>query len=266
MTEAILTLYLPMIFLISFNSGLLGSLVLWRKFSNMSESISHFSVLGAAISLIFSYNLNFMLFCTSLLYVFLLYIMRKKFPSDVLVALFANIGLALALILSAFYSKIRIDFMSLLFGDILVTNQYDLGIMALITIFVLWITIANWKKIILTILNADLAKSRSINTGLVDFFIITAVVAYIAIAVKIIGAILLSSMLIIPAATASIIASSPKKMVIYSIIFSLFSQSMGMLLSLKYDLSTSGAVALCSFIIFCLTSAWSTIEFFRNHL
>ena len=252
MTETIITLYLPMIILISLNSGLLGSLVLWKKFSNVSESISHFSVLGAAISLIFSYNLNLMLFCASLVYVALLYLMRKRFPSDILVALFANIGLALALILSAFYSKIRVDFMSLLFGDILVINKYDLVIMLFITICVLYITTTNWKKIVLTILNADLAKSKSINTSLIDLFIIAAVVSYITIAVKIIGAILLSSMLIIPAAAASLIANSPKKMVLYSIAFSLLSQLMGMLISLKYDLSTSGAVALCSFLFFLL--------------
>lgn len=254
MTENILTLYIPIIILISVNSGVLGSLVLWKKFSNMSESIAHFSVLGAAISFIFTYNLNLMIFCASLVYVVLLYLMRKKFPSDLLVAIFANIGLAVALVLSAFFTNIRIDFMSLLFGDILVTNYSDLIVMMVMTCIVCSIIIGYWKEIILTILNTDLAKAKSINTGLIDFFIIIAVVAYITIAVKIIGAILLSSMLILPAASASLIANSPKRMVLHSVVISLCSQISGMLVSLQYDISTSAAVALCSFIIFCLIS------------
>ena len=260
MIEGTLTLYFPIIILIAINSGLLGSFVLWKKFSNMSESISHFSVLGAAISFIFSYHLNLMIFSASLVYVALIYIMRKKFPSDILVALFANIGLALALVLSTFFSKIRIDFMSLLFGDILITNYNDLLVMLVMTIAIACITTIFWKEIVLTILSTDLAKAKSINTSMIDLFILIAVVTYITVAVKIIGAILLSSMLIIPAASASLIANSPKKMVFYSIAISLLSQTCGMVVSLKYDIATSAAVALCGFIIFCLVSFYSTIK------
>jgi len=260
MTETILTLYCPLIFLIAINSGLLGSFVLWKKYSNMSESISHFSVLGATISFLFSYNMNLMIFITSVIYVALLYMMRKRFSSDTLVALFANIGLALALVLSAFFNKVRVDFMSLLFGDILLANQNDLISLSITTFIILVVTIFNWKKIILTILNADLAKSKSINTSLIDFFIITSIVAYITIAVKIIGAILLSSMLILPAATASMVTSNPKRMVLLSMVLSLLSQITGMLVSLLHDLSTSGSIALCSFVIFCVLGIFATLK------
>ena len=260
MTDTIFTLYFPLMCLIAINSGLLGSFVLWKKYSNMSESISHFSVLGATISFLFSFSMNLMIFLTSLIYVGLLYTMRRKFSSDTLVALFANIGLALALVLSAFFNKIRVDFMSLLFGDILVANYSDLFAISIFTLIILAITFLHWKKIILTILNADLAKSKSINTSFIDFFIIISIVTYITIAVKIIGAILLSSMLILPAATASLVSRNPKRMVLTSMVLSLLSQITGMLVSLIYDLSTSGAIALCSFIIFCLIGLYAAIR------
>ncbi len=237
--------------LIGLNSGLLGSFVLWKRLSNLSDSISHFSVLGAALGFLLGCNLNFTILCASVFYIMLLYFMRRKFPNDLLVALCANIGLACAILLSAFFTNIRIDFIALLFGDILVINYYDLLIMFLLTISMASVVVLYWKDLLLTILNADLARAKNIKTNFLDFFIVLVIVLYITIAVKIIGAILLSSMLIIPAAGASLIAKSPSKMVVYSVMISLISQLAGLCFSMKYDLAIGGAGAICSFIILC---------------
>ena len=257
MFEAIFLLYLPLAILVAITSGILGCFTLWRRLSYMGDSLSHFSVLGVTISIILNLDLNMVVISFALIYVSVLYILRNRLHNDTVIAILAHSGLALAIILAHIFNKIRIDFMSLLFGDILVTSNTDLLIFLALTIAVVCFTIFNWREIIITTLNINFAKSKSINTNRIDLFLFLSLAIYVVIAVKIIGAVLVASLLILPSACASIVSRSPQIMMIISIIISLICQISGIALSYCYDMPSGASIAIVGLVIFTLINIFA---------
>ena len=193
------------------------------------------------MALFFEINIAFSVFVISAVLAILLLQLQKKtnLPNDALLGLLAHASLAVGLVVIGFLTSIRFDVMALLFGDILAVNQNDLLVIWLGGGLILIVLKLIWKPLFASTVNYELSEAEGMKPDKFNaiFTILTA--ALIAISIKIVGLLLITGMLIIPAATARNVSNNPKQMVIFSVVFGLISVLVGLFTSLKIN-SASG--------------------------
>ena len=139
--------------------------------------------------------------------------------------------------------------MGLLFGDILAVTVDDLLIIWIGGALILLILKLIWKPLFASTVNYELAEAEGLNPDRAKAIFTILMAAIIAISIKMVGLLLITGMLIIPAAMARNISSSPQKMVIYSIIGGLLSVILGLFSSLEFNTSSGPSIISSSFII-----------------
>ena len=140
---------------------------------------------------------------------------RTKLAGDSLLGLLAHSSLAIGLVLIGFLSSIRFDLMGLLFGDILAVTVEDIFIIWFGGFIILGILFYIWKSIFAATVNYDLSAAEGMKPDVSNFIFTILLAGVIAISLKMIGALLITGLLLIPAATARSLSSNPIQMVIY---------------------------------------------------
>ena len=179
--------------------------------------------------------------------------LSKKLESDTILGILAQSSMAVAIILLSCMRNIKIDLIGYLFGDILTINPQDIIIIYLLAFITIGWIYFNWHALILRCIDTDLAKSQNINTKKLDLCFTILLSLIIVTAVKIVGIILITSLLIIPAASARNLSSSPIQMVLFSLIFGIVSVLLGLGASIIFDFPSGPAIILASFLLFLFT-------------
>ena len=143
--------------------------------------------------------------------------------------------------------------MGLLFGDILAVNQTDLLFIWVGGAFILIILKFIWKPLFASTINYDLAKAEGMKPDRYNALFTILMAAIIAISIKIVGLLLITGMLIIPAALARNISNNPKQMVIFSIFGGLLSVLIGLFSSLKFNTASGPSIITAALILFLIT-------------
>ncbi|QCI18858.1 zinc ABC transporter permease subunit ZnuB [Buchnera aphidicola] len=255
MFESIFTGWLSGIFL-SFATGPLGSFIVWRRMSSFGDTLSHSSLLGLAISVAFNTNSFYVIFIfISFLAIFLAWLEKiLPIPLETILSIISHSSLSLGIVLISFISTSRpIDFNNYLFGDLLTVTKSDLITIFLGSIIVLIILIIRWNSILLVTINPELAQIDGINIFYTRLILMLTTALTISISIKFVGALLITSLLVIPPATAKYFANSPEKMVIIGIIVSIFSVTGGIILALFFNTPTSPSIVLFSSFLYLLS-------------
>ncbi len=185
-------------------AGPLGSFVVWRKMAYFGDTLAHASLMGLALGFLFNINLYFaLLICCLMLAVLLVTLQKQKLvATDTLLGILAHSALSLGLVAVSFLDNVRVDLMSYLFGDLLAVSPTDLMfIYAGAAVIGLVLTIF-WRPLLSTTVNEDLAAVDGINIDLMRLILMLLVGIVIAVGMKFVGALIMTSLLIIPAATA----------------------------------------------------------------
>lgn len=249
--------------------GGLGTLVVVKRFAFFSEAVGHAAMTGVAIGILVGepYTAPYAsLFGFCLLFGILLNYMRNRtgLASDTLIGVFLSISLALGgsmLLLLA--GKINIHILeNVLFGSVLTVSERDLSVLLLIGLLTTTLALINYNSLVLSSFNTQLASVRKVKTILLDYLFVVLVTLVTVAAVKVIGAILVGALLVIPAASARIMASSMRSFFWLSILIAVFSSLAGILLPIQFALPLpSGAtiilVAGSIFIISALVRVFS---------
>lgn len=234
---------------ISVICGIMGCFVVWKKMAYFGDSLSHSAILGIALGVSFNINHSISIIFVALLFSFLLIKMQTKtsLSADSLLGILAHSSLAVAMIIIAVSNKSEIDLESLLFGDISLISLSEIIFIYFILIIVIFTINRFWQQLILLTINNDMATARGINKTKLNAIFIILMTLTVASTIKILGSLLITSMLIIPAATARLISKTPHGMVITTILLSLFSSSLAILFSNKFNLPTGPSIiALCA--------------------
>ena len=236
-------------------TGPLGCFVIWRRLSFFASTLAHSALLGVTMALVFELNIALSVFLISaVLAIFLLQLQTKtNLPNDALLGLLAHSSLAIGLVTIGFLTTIRFDVMGLLFGDILAVNQTDLLFIWVGGAFILIILKFIWKPLFASTINYDLAKAEGMNPDRYNALFTILMAAIIAISIKIVGLLLITGMLIIPAALARNISNNPKQMVIFSIIGGLLSVLIGLFSSLEFNTASGPSIITAALILFLIT-------------
>ncbi|MCH2549348.1 MAG: metal ABC transporter permease [Alphaproteobacteria bacterium] len=236
-------------------AGPLGCFVIWRRLSYFGDTLSHAALLGVALAFLVEINFTISVFIvSSIVALFLIYLRAKtSLPSDALLGLLAHSVLALGIVVLGFMTWVRIDLLSLLFGDILAVSMYDIWLVFLGGALVLVILVAIWRPLFADTVSNDLATAEGMNPqrARVIFTLLLALV--ISISIKVVGVLLITGLLIIPAATARNIASGPVQMAIISTVVGIIAVVCGLFSSLKWDTSSGPTIIAAALVLFVIT-------------
>ena len=240
---------------VAFVTGPLGCFVIWRRLSYFGDTLAHSALLGVTIAYSLEFNIAFSVFITSSLIALILVQLQNKtnLPGDALLGLLAHSSLAVGLVVIGFLTFIRFDIMGLLFGDILAVTVDDLLIIGIGGPLILLILKLIWKSLFASTVNYELAEAEGLKPDRAKAIFTILMAGVIAISIKMVGLLLITGMLIIPAAMARNVSSSPQSMVIFSILGGLLSVMLGLFVSLEFNTSSGPSIIAAALFLFILS-------------
>lgn len=237
-------------------AGPLGSFVVWRRMAYFGDTLAHSALLGISVGFMLEINLNLaVIFCCVALALILVALQRQRMvATDTLLGIMAHSALSLGLVAVSLF-EIRVDLMSYLFGDLLAVGPEDLywiyggGLLALVLLKLLW------QPLLAITINEELAHVEGVNVALTRLALMLLIAVVIAVAMKIVGLLLITSLLIIPAAAARRFARSPEQMAIGAALVGSLSVAGGLGLSWHFDTPAGPSVVVIALAIFVLMYA-----------
>lgn len=235
-------------------SGLVGCFVVWRRMSYYGESIAHSSLLGVGLGILMGVGINLGIVFTCLLFgiLFLFLQQSKVLSSDTLLGVLAHVALAIGIIVISL-NKIKIDIHAFLFGDILTVSSNDLWGMYLGVVIAIILICYNWSSLLLVTIDEDLAKAEGIKPLYINLLFTSILTIVVAVSVQIIGLLLITAMLIIPAAASRRLVNSPELMALVATIIGIISVVLGIFLSVELDTPSGPAIVVVSSVLFFLS-------------
>ena len=236
-------------------TGPLGTFVVWRRMSYFGDTLSHAALLGVAFGFLLNINLFYAIILVTLfLAIGLLWLeSQKQLPVDTLLGILAHSALSLGLVVISLMSNLRIDLMAYLFGDLLSITMFDVYQMTVCVMIIGSLLIWRWNHFLFITVSEELAFSHGINVPLTKFMLTILLALTIGIAMKFVGALIITALLIIPAATAKYYAKNPESMAIIAILIGMLSILGGILFSLIYDTPTGPSVVLSNTCLFFIS-------------
>ncbi len=241
--------------LLSFITAPLGAFVVWRKMSYFGDTLAHSALLGVALGIFLDINPYLsILVLTVLLAVAMVWLeSNSQFSVDTILGIIAHSCLSLGVVTVGLLQNVRVDLMGYLFGDLLAVNYEDALFIGIGVIIVLAALIYYWKPLISTTVSPELAQVEGINIRRMRFLLMIMTALTIALSMKFVGALIITSLLIIPAATARRFSRTPESMAITAVIISMLAVSMGLALSAFYNTAAGPSVVICSSFLFLLS-------------
>ena len=234
-------------------AGPLGCVVVWRRMAYFGDALAHSALLGTALALMMDINplLGVMLIGVVISYL-LMRLQKKDLSSDAILGILSHGALAAGLVMLAMMQSQgqRIDLMAYLFGDILSVSWEYLGWLSLVCVLVSALLLRIWQSMLAISVHEELARSEGIQVDRIRLVFMLLMAVIVAVAMKIVGIILITALLIVPAATARRFASSPESMAAMAIIFGVFSVLGGVFASMQWDTPAGPSIVLASVFLF----------------
>ena len=238
-------------------SGPLGCVVVWRRMAYFGDTLAHAALLGAALSLSFEFNslVGVLVVGVSISFLLIGLQRRNDISSDTLLGIMAHGSLAIGLVLLAMMQNrgMRIDLMAYLFGDILAVSWTDIGWMLLAVVLVIIGLLRIWQSLLSIAVHEELSRSEGINVDLVSLQFMLLIALVIAVAMKLVGILLITALVIIPAATARRFAGSPEAMAVFAVVFGMLSVLLGLLASNFWDSPAGPSIVVAAVLLFIMS-------------
>ena len=198
---------------VSLAAAPLGCFVVWRRMAYFGEATAHAALLGVALSLAFEFSVLAGAVLASLLMAISVTLMAgRSLFLDTLLGVAGHTSIAAGLVIVSFLSGVRIDLMAYLIGDILAVSHMDLLLIWMGVVIILALIIWRWSPLLLVTLNEDLASANGFNSKRENFIITISLAIVVAVGIKVVGVLLIIALLIIPAASARSIVTTPEAM------------------------------------------------------
>lgn len=241
--------------LIAAIAGPLGSFIIWRRMAYFGDALSHSALLGIVLGVATGININLavVMICFLLAASLVLLRFQSGLQDDALLGILAHGALALGLVVWSFFHGVRLDLFAYLFGDILAITWVEVGVVAVLVLVVLIILRLVWRNMLMLTIDESLATVEGVpvkSTLLVYVFMIAALVA---VAIKLVGVLLTTALMIIPAATARSFAKTPLQMVVLSVILGMLSVTLGLGLSFLVDVASGPAMVVVAVFLFLVS-------------
>lgn len=234
--------------------GPLGSVVVWRRMAYFGDTLAHAALLGVALAVAAEQLPMLGVGLIGMVIAAILFWLEKQadLSTDTLLGILSHTALALGLVvLSVIQSQgYNINLMSYLFGDLLAVNQLDIILMYTMVVVILLIFSRILSPLISISVNEELARVDGIAVERVRFIFMLLLALVIAVALKVVGILLITALLIIPAATARLYSKSPKQMVFLASVIACIAVVLGLASSMRWDFPTGPAIVVAASVLF----------------
>ncbi|MCR6633874.1 metal ABC transporter permease [Devosia sp.] len=245
-------------------TGPLGCFVVWRRMAYFGDTMAHSALLGVAISILLSINMTLGVFAVAALVAGALLLLQRQntLSTDALLGILSHSSLAVGLVLVGFLTQVRIDLMGFLFGDILAVSMEDIYIIYGGGIAILAILALNWRPLLAATVSPELAEAEGLKPEVSRILLMLLMASVIAIAMKLVGVLLITSLLIIPAATARRLSATPEIMALVAAVLGAASVIAGLYGSLTWDTASGPSIVVAALLIFLVSLTVPTARLF----
>ena len=242
---------------IALAAGPLGCFVVWRRMAYFGDSLAHGALLGVALGVVLGINLNVgvAITCAGLALLLLALQFQRRLATDTLLGILSHGSLALGLIAISFAGALRLDLMAYLFGDVLAVSTRDLFWIYLGAFVVLGATAVIWRPLLALTVHEELARAEGVRVLLVRTIFMILIALTVAIAMKVVGVLLIVSLLVIPAATARRFATTPEQMALFAVLAGCAAVFGGLFASLGWDTPSGPSIVVAALVLFVLSLA-----------
>ena len=239
-------------------AGPLGCFVVWRRMAYFGDTLAHSALLGVSLGVLLDINLNITVIAIPLAMALgLVFLEKRGFLSlDTLLGILSHSALAAGLVVISLLPGVRVDLMSLLFGDLLAVTKNDLWVIYTVSAAVLALLGLLWKQLINITVDPELAAVEGTNVTLVSTALMLITALVIALAMKVVGVLLITALLIIPAATARRVSQTPEQMAVAASLIAMLTVVMGLAMSWNLDTPAGPSVVISASFLFCLSLAY----------
>ena len=236
-------------------AGPLGCFVIWRRMAYFGDTMAHSALLGVALSLLLDLNLMVAVFIVAAAVSILLLFLQRRgaLSTDALLGILSHSALSIGLVIVAFMTWVRIDLVGFLFGDILAVSESDIDIIWGGGILVIFAIVYLWRPLLASTVNQELAEAEGMKPERARLFFMLLMALVIAIAMKIVGILLITSLLIIPAATARRFSTSPEIMAVLASVIGALAVTGGLFGSLHWDTPSGPSIVVAALALFVLS-------------
>ncbi len=237
---------------ISISCSLIGLFLILKRFSLFGDAMSHVAFGGIALGLFLKSNPIWVSLIVSIIGALAIIKLNssKRIYSDSSISVLLSLGLAMGLVLISLSGGFSIDITSYLFGSILLVNIEETLSTVLLSVIVIAFVILYYKKLIYLVFNEEQALVNGINTVVLNILFITLATIAIVMSIRLIGVLMVSSLLIIPNVSSLLLGYGFKKTILFSICFSLTSVILGIILAFEWNITPSGMIVITSAGIF----------------
>lgn len=232
-------------------SAPLGCFVVWRRMAYFGDATAHASILGVALALALDIPIFGGALVVALAMALVVTLLTSRgLASDTLLGVLAHSALAIGLVATSFLAGIRIDLMAFLFGDILAVTRGDIALIwgggALVVALLVW----RWNALLTATLNPDLALASGVNPRREQMVLTLTLAVVVAMAIKVVGVLLIAALLLIPAATARAFSRTPEAMAVFAALIGAAAALGGIGASWHFDTPTGPTIVCVAAALF----------------
>ena len=233
-------------------AGPFGTFVVWRRMAYFGDTLAHSALLGVALGFLLEFDPMLAVMLVCLLVALLLFFLQRqqRLPSDTLLGILSHSTLSLGLVTIAFMEELRIDLLAYLFGDILAVGHSDILMIYGCALIALGLLMYLWRPLLAISLHEDLARVEGVRVDLVQLSFSCLLALVVAIMMKVVGLLLITSLFILPAAAVRRLSRSPEQMAVLAALAGVLSVSGGLYGSWHFDTPAGPSIVVAATILF----------------
>lgn len=238
-------------------AGALGCFIVWRRLAYFGDAVSHSGLFGVALGIALGLDVTIGIVISATLFAVLLVVLqrRRTLAGDTLLGILSHGALATSLVMIALLGPVQVDLMGFLFGDILAVDSVDLAWIYGGGAAVLLALAALWRPLLIATVDEDLARVEGVPVERIRFALMLMIALVIAVAVKVVGVLLITSLLIIPAAAARRFARTPEQMAVLAALAGIVAAAGGLGLSFVLDTPSGPSIVVAAIAVFVIALA-----------
>lgn len=235
-------------------AGPLGAFVIWRRMAYFGDATAHAAILGVALALGFQTSILAGTLAVALAMALAVSaLVERGHAMDATLGVLAHAALAVGLVAFSLIQGPRVDLNVFLFGDILAVGRLDLAVIWGGAVLVVGLLVWRWQALLTATLNEELATSAGINPHRERLILTLALAVVVAVSLKVVGALLVGALLIIPAAAARGFARSPEAMALIAVLIGVVASLGGLGLSWSADTPAGPSIVTFAAMIYLLS-------------
>ncbi len=241
-------------------AGTLGCFVVWRRIAYFGDATAHAAILGVALSLAFDLStITGVLVVAVIVAAGVAIFSGRGLAMDTLLGVASHGGLAIGVVAIALVSERAVDIEAYLFGELLAVNVQDVFVIWVGTALVVGLIIWRWSALLTVTLDPDLARASGFSPKREELFLMVALALVVAVSIKVVGALLITAMLVIPAAAARPFSRTPEQMAVGAVLLGLAAVAAGIAASWNWDTPTGPSIVTLAVVFFLVSCSLSFV-------